>query len=94
MSVSHHIVVLFIGQFIIGLSRNWINVTVDSLLMINMPLAMLIFGGLMDALGVYNIFLVLSMLSFAGMLAIVSNEEVRGFLSAKPEEAMVMLSRE
>lgn len=56
MSVSHHIVVLFIGQFIIGLSRNWINVTVDSLLMINMPLAMLIFGGLMDALGVYNIF--------------------------------------
>ncbi len=48
----------------------------------------------MDALGVYNIFLVLSMLSFAGMLAIVSNEEVRGFLSAKPEEAMAMLSRE
>lgn len=94
MSVSHHIVVLFIGQFIIGLSRNWINVTVDSLLMINMPLAMLIFGGLMDALGVYNIFLVLSMLSFAGMLAIVSNEEVRRFLSAKPEEAMAMLSRE
>ncbi len=62
--------------------------------MINMPLAMLIFGGLMDALGVYNIFLVLSMLSFAGMLAIVSNEEVRGFLSEKPEEAMAMLSRE
>ncbi len=48
----------------------------------------------MDALGVYNIFLVLSMLSFAGMLAIVSNEEVRRFLSAKPEEAMAMLSRE
>lgn len=114
VGVYHHVVVLFIGQFIIGLSRNWINVTVDSLLMvnlpkelrtrvlsnlmffamINMPLAMLIFGGLMDALGVYNIFLVLSMLSFAGMLAIVSNKGVRGFLSAKPEEAMAMLSRE
>lgn len=114
VSIYHNIMMLFIGQFIIGLSRNWINVTVDSLLMvnlpkelrtrvlsnlmffamINMPVAMIVFGCLMDALGVYNIFFVLAMLSFAGMLAIFSNKGVRGFLSAKPEEAMEMLSRD
>lgn len=113
IGLYHHVIILFFGQFIIGFSRNWINVTIDSLLlinlpkdlrtrvlsnmmffaMINMPVAMMIFGGVMDVLGVYNIFLVLSVLCFAGMLMIISNRDIRNFLSAKPEAALAMLSR-
>ncbi|WP_068871703.1 MFS transporter [Edwardsiella tarda] len=111
ISLCHHVIVLFIGQFIIGLSRNWINVVIDSLLlinlpkhlrtrvlsnlsffaMINMPVAMLLFSYLMDLLGVYNIFLMLSVLCFIAMLVIVSNREIRRFLSAEPQEAAEML---
>lgn len=111
ISLCHHVIVLFIGQFIIGLSRNWINVVIDSLLlinlpghlrtrvlsnlsffaMINMPVAMLLFSYLMDLMGVYNIFLMLSALCFIAMLVIVSNREIRRFLSAEPEEAAEML---
>lgn len=59
--------------------------------MINMPVAMLLFSYLMDLMGVYNIFLMLSALCFIAMLVIVSKREIRRFLSAEPEEAAEML---
>jgi hypothetical protein len=53
---------------------------------------MVIFGGLMDVVGLYNIFLLLSLLSFAGMMEIIPNKGIRVFFSASSEEAMAMLS--
>ncbi|MDY4385708.1 MFS transporter [Pectobacterium aroidearum] len=107
----HNVAFVFAGQFIIGLSRNWINVTIDSLLlihlpshlrtrvlsnlsffaMINMPLAMMISGFLMDTLGVYNIMLALSAVCFIAMLLITTDKMVRKFLSADPDEAKALL---
>lgn len=40
---------------------------------------MVIFGGLMDVVGLYNIFLLLSLLSFAGMMEIIPNKGIRVF---------------
>lgn len=111
VSVFHNVAAVFLGQFIIGVSRNWINVTIDSLLlinlpknlrtrvlsnmmffsMINMPLAMLLSGYLMDLVGVYNILLALSGLCLIAMLVIISDRGIRRFLSADPEDALIML---
>lgn len=37
VSIFHDVIMVFLGQFVIGVSRNWINVTVDSMLLINLP---------------------------------------------------------
>lgn len=111
VSCIHNAFVIFLGQFMIGFSRNWINVTVDSLLLIclpenlrtrvlsnlmffstiNMPVAMLASGFLMDVLGVYNLLFIVSGVCFIAMISIISNKMVRKFLSVSPDEAMEML---
>jgi MFS family permease len=111
VSTIHSAFFVFVGQFLIGFSRNWINVTVDSMLLkylpenlrtrvlsnlmffatINMPIAMLASGFLMDVIGIYNILLIMSGVCFIAMVTIVSNKMVREFLSVDPDAAMKLL---
>lgn len=113
ISAIHSAIFIFIGQFLIGFSRNWINVTVDSLLLkylpenlrtrvlsnlmffatINMPIAMLASGLLMDSIGVYNILFIMSGVCFIAMVTIISNKMVRQFLSVGPDAAMQLLRK-
>lgn len=37
VGIMHNAVFIFVGQFLIGFSRNWINVTIDSLLLKHLP---------------------------------------------------------
>lgn len=111
ISLMHNAFFIFLGQFMIGFSRNWINVTIDSMLLkhlpdklrtrvlsnlmffatINMPVAMLASGFIMDNIGVYNLLLILSGVCFISMISIISNKMIRQFLAAMPNEADELL---
>lgn len=102
---------LFLCQFLIGISRCWINVTVDTMLllylpenlrtkvlsnmmffsMINIPIAMVFSGFLMDYFGIYNFLGILSIIFLIAATILILNTNIRIFLMASPEKAALML---